>query len=584
MLVVSFLTALTLYAGVYALAPSILLLQKNSSAARLPEGVQVDLLETIDTPRFEAVVKDAATMATRPGSVRDLLDRETEDLPLADTQIEETIPEESLAERIALNDVDREHALTPDQDVISGIEAQVLQISENAARGDVEIARRFARPTPDRIIARDEMIGAGGAGAARSGDALALNTLPPSVEAPGGSPTDAPRPSLAAEPRPLTPLEGNILEMDSELLTLPALPEESLLAGELARREVQEGSEFEQLDDLVHLQSETYVDPATRKGYFRLRIAPSQVGGLEVLPKDVTFVVDASNSILQRKLDLTIRGLRNCLAQLREGDRFNIVVFRDTHQAFREDLTHATSSEVEAALDFLKSVQSGGSTDVYSAVQPVIADPPRPGFPGNVIVLSDGRPTSGNLAGRDLINALTRQNIHGKTIFTFGGGRTVNRYLMDLLAYRNRGMTVVASKVEDIDEDLPRFFNQISDAILVDLHADYGRIDEESIYPRALPDFYHDRAIVVYGQYVPGEDEQLVLRLEGLAGETRKDMVLKASLGTSTQGDRGIAQGWAFQKSYHLIGEITRVGETPELMEELRRLSSEFNVRTSYFP
>ena len=365
---------------------------------------------------------------------------------------------------------------------------------------------------------------------------------------------------------------------------LPALPDETVLSGEFARREVQRESAFERLDDLVELHAETYVDPSTNTGYFRLRISPADETGLTILQKDMTFVVDASNSILQRKLDLTVRGLKDCLAQLREGDRFNIVIFRDTHQSFREGLTEVTPAEIEDAIDFLERAKSGGSTDVYSAVQPVLAVPPRPGLPGVVVVVSDGRPSSGNLAGRDLINALTAGNVHGNTIFTFGGGNTVNRYLMDLLAYRNKGMSVIAPRVEDIDEYLPVFFRRISDAILVDLRADYGRIDEESIFPRRLPDFYRGRAIIVYGQYEPGQDQQLVLRLEGRAGAVKKDMVLKASLGGAMQGDRGIAQGWAFQKSYHLIGEMTRVGETPELMRELRRLSSEFDVRTSYFP
>lgn len=237
---------------------------------------------------------------------------------------------------------------------------------------------------------------------------------------------------------------------------------------------------------------------------------------------------------------------------------------------------------MRAALAFLDGLESRGSTDVYSAVEPAIAVPPRSGVPGLVLVMSDGRPTSGNLAGRNLINALTAENTHGNTIYTFGGGNTVNRYLLDLLAYRNKGMTHIAPKIEDIDEHLPGFFGQVSDPILVDLRADYGRIDAETVFPRVLPDFYSGRVVTVYGKFDPARDEELVLRLEGRAEAVKKEIVLKASLRDASVGGRSVAQSWAFEKSYDLIGEITRVGETPDLMDELRRLGQVYDVRTAY--
>ena len=52
--------------------------------------------------------------------------------------------------------------------------------------------------------------------------------------------------------------------------------------------------------------------------------------------------------------------------------------------------------------------------------------------------------------------------------------------------------------------------------------------------------------------------------------------------GVSAHGDRDIARNWAFRKIYYLIGEMTRVGETPELLTELRTLAHQYNIRTSY--
>ncbi len=365
---------------------------------------------------------------------------------------------------------------------------------------------------------------------------------------------------------------------------VPGLADETVLARQSLVNEVRGNNPFDSMEGLVRLEAATYVDPASREGYFQLKIIPRDDALIEPLPRDVTFVIDASNSIVQRKLDLTVRGVNESLTMLRPEDHFNVIVFRDTPKPFRAELVPASAPNVAEAKKFLEGIESGGSTDVYGAVAPVLLNPPRPGGPGLVVVVSDGRPTTGNLEGRELIRQLSEQNIAGNTVYTFGGGNTVNRYLMDLLAYRNRGQSRVADEIEDVDNELPKFFQRVQDALLVNLHADYGRVDEASVFPQELPDFYRGRVVTVYGKYRPGQDDDLVLRLQGRAGEQQKEIVLKADLAGAEKGTREIAEGWAFEKTYHLIGEITEVGETPEIMGQIERLSDQFNVRTSYSP
>jgi len=338
------------------------------------------------------------------------------------------------------------------------------------------------------------------------------------------------------------------------------------------------------MDERVQLQAATYVDPETNEGFFQLRVFPRDDLAVEPLSRDITFVVDASKSIVQRKLDLTVRGLHDVLSRLRPVDRFNIVVFRDTARRFRDAPVPATPEMIEAARNYLLGLESLGSTDVYGAVRPVLLDRPRPGHPSLVVVISDGRPTEGNLEGRALINALSEENTHNHTVFTFGGGNTVNRYLMELLAYRNRGISYIAPGIEDVDDQLPRFLARFDEPLLANVQADFSRIDESAVFPRQLPDFYKDRALTVYGRYVPGDDEFVVVRFRGNAGEEAKDVVVRANLANATPGDRTIAQGWAFEKTYHLIGEITRLGEQPDLRAEIQRLSDRYGIRTVYSP
>ncbi len=70
----------------------------------------------------------------------------------------------------------------------------------------------------------------------------------------------------------------------------------------------------------------------------------------------------------------------------------------------------------------------------------------------------------------------------------------------------------------------------------------------------------------------------------GSAGSETKELVFKTTLAQSGTGDPSIAHDWAFQKVYHLIGEICRVGETPALTQELQALSQKYDIHTSYSP
>jgi Ca-activated chloride channel family protein len=343
-----------------------------------------------------------------------------------------------------------------------------------------------------------------------------------------------------------------------------------------------EEREYAFMDGLLDLELRTWRNPGEPEGYFELRITPKKGESIPVLPKDVSFVVDASSSIPQHKLNITVKGLRAALKQLKPEDRFNVVVFRDAPQYFHPGAVPATKENLQAAGKFLDDLASVGQTDVFKALQPMVQQQPREGMPGVVVVVSDGRPTAGLQDSRAIINGLTSDNSNGNGVYAFGGGKTVNRYLLDLLAYRNKGAAQVASNIEDIEKGLPQFFLTLRDPILVDLSADIGRVDMGKVFPQSMPDFFQGQAVALYGRYNPEVDETFALRLAGKAGAEKKEVIFSTGFDEAEEGTRDIARGWAFQKAYHIIGRISREGESPELLNELKQLRAEYGVRTSY--
>lgn len=572
---ISVAATVALYAALLAVAPHIRMLHPGARAERTAERLNVYLRDpaTLLQPDTQA---DRQAFSARPGSVRDLLEiSEAAPAGGAFQRLEAPLPD--LARRIASDAVQSEPASMDES--LQRLDQRILEITREAARRDLEVPRRLVRPNDSALPRAGEfpdLKGGGNEGAPME------STLPPS-----GLPSLLARGPAILEPgvgdgspewaRPLVELE-----LPKSLPELEPTPESIREPVRQAMDAAREERPFDFLDGLLDIELATWRNPGDPLGYFELTITPRKELNIPVLPKDVAFVVDASNSIPQHKLNVTAKGVRAALKQLRPEDRFSLVVFRDTPQTFQAQPVAATAENLQGADKFLANLKSSGQTDVYQAIQPMVRQARREGCPGVVLVVSDGRPTAGLQDSRAIINSLTSDNKAGNGVYAFGGGKTVNRYLLDLLAYRNKGVARVAPSIEAIERALPEFFLTLRDPILVDLRADFGRIDANTVFPQYLPDFFQGQAVTLYGRFDPDSGEPFSLRLAGRSGAEQKEVIFRRSFDQAKAGTREIATGWAFQKAYHVIGRISREGETPELLGELKRLRTEYGVRTSY--
>ena len=579
--------SLLLHAGFLAASPRVTFVRGGVPASLRPDVMRVRLIDETELMHLDAAPGAPGTgLATRPGSVTDLLRDALAPIEQPDNALTQTIDVPGIDQRAAQDKLATLGPAVPADEIQRQLDAQIVEISEDTARKDIHIERRLVAPSSTRILPEDANPLIRGLAGLASDEALMIDPLALGSGGAGGGAgqpaTDA-QPAMD-EPDPLRPSrESPLADVPEDVLRgLPELPMEKVVARAPAVKEVVANTRFDFMDDTVSMQLETFVPANEREGYFRLQIVPKEGESIAPLPKDVTFAIDASSSIIQRKLDQAVHGVQRSIQGLRDGDRFNVVVFRDTPTLFQPDLVPATAQNKSAAAGFLKGLQSRGETNVYDGIRAVIGQTPREGVPGIVFVISDGKPTSGILDGRTLINALTDENKSKYSIYAFSGGRTVNQHLLDLLAYRNKGESDVAPQIENIDRELPAFFSRLSDPILVDCAVDYGRIDDAGVYPKQVPDFYRGQVVTVYGRFDPKRDREFAMRLSGLAGDREKEVVFKADLTKAAKGGDDIARNWAFRKIYHLIGEATRVGESPELLGQIRALAQQYGIRTSY--
>jgi uncharacterized protein YegL len=602
LMALSFLVSGVFYVCFLMAAPHILLINAEAAKPKALQTFRVELknipVQAVD-PATESEEKtgepaagqpegqpqsgNGTDLSSRPGTMAELLTRpDDQSIGAQAFQVANSeIP--NIADRVSTDAVPREHDLSYSETGAKHADAKIIEIARDTARLDINIPRRFVRPSPDRIVEpgtfpvlRSEAIEPGQIPMEidRRGISLLGQPVAMPVASTGAGPA-APGSLVASTPPPEPPPMPKEVVKSLEKPMAEAAVQKEVKA-------VRAESDFFFLDDLVDIKMTTYRAAGDKQGFFELSIQPKEGGKIDVLPKDVTFVIDASRSMQQRKLDLAAKGVGDMVRSLRPEDRFNVVVFRDSPTFLHPNRVAADEGNKASAAAFLKGLESKGQTDVYSALRPVVAQQPRAGIPGIIVLVTDGRPTAGLQDSREVINAVTGENGLRNSIFAFGAGNTVNRYLLDLIAYRNIGRCAVIANMEETAAKLPGFFEEFSDPLLTDIKVDYGRIADDEIYPRAIPNFYRRGAVKVYGRFDPEKDKEFVMRLSGRAGGREKELVFRAKLGEAGQATGTIASEWAFSKAYYIIGEMSRQGETPELVGQLKELSSKYNIRTIY--
>ncbi|MEM7682522.1 MAG: VWA domain-containing protein [Planctomycetota bacterium] len=335
------------------------------------------------------------------------------------------------------------------------------------------------------------------------------------------------------------------------------------------------------------------VDPqrAAEPGYFRVgvRAEPSLRSKLEVLPKDVVFVVDTSGSIPEHTVQACVAGVAEALATLNPGDRFNIVLFNDAVRFYDGSalLVEATPDRIAQATVFLRNAEPAGYTALGAAVRQLLVPRPEPGRVYNLIFISDGVPTRGVLDTRELINTVTADNGLGASIYCVGvwGARRQrpNRELLDFLAYRNNGFSVIAERGDDPAALIRDLAGTLRYPLIqqVEVRTAGAALEGGSVYPRRLPTIHRGQTFEVFGRFNrPG---RVTLTLTGRSAGPKVDFTFAGDLRLADPGDPAVLPvDWARRKLHDLYDDYLSLGRPEALRLELRRLGEAYGIKTLY--
>ena len=330
-------------------------------------------------------------------------------------------------------------------------------------------------------------------------------------------------------------------------------------------------------------------DPA-EDGYFLLMASPGEASDREVKvqPKDVCFVLDTSGSMAGPKLDQARRALGFCLANLNEGDRFNVVRFSTEAEVLFDAMAPADKSHVAEARAFVDKLKPIGGTAIGAAL--ARANELQKGASGQsrpfvTIFLTDGQPTIGETDEDKLVAASGGSG----RIFPFGIGADVNTHLLDRIANGTRAFSQYVLPTEDIEVKVSDFYAKIQSPVMTGVKLSIlnatqaftpDSIRATKILPADLPDLYRGQTLLAFGRYSGSGFGTVSVR--GTIGGVERTFSRDLNFPAREAANDYIPKLWATRRVGWLLDEIRLRGESDELKGEVTRLARAHGIVTPY--
>lgn len=330
--------------------------------------------------------------------------------------------------------------------------------------------------------------------------------------------------------------------------------------------------------------------PSTQEpGFFQAQILLADPGitnqpspGAESRSRTVILLFDNSLSMQWEKLERSYAALQATLHTLKPADHFNILLFNQDVIVFQPQPVTATPESIRRGLDFVRSSNLRGGTDLLKALTAAIAQSTQPNT--SIALFSDGGSDRGaTVLGSKIATryaALWKQSPHPPQTDVFAVGDDADIPLLRKLA-RNNGFLEPVLSTEPIDFHLQSWTSKLtrtptSGAALTALPATQTSL----IYP--LDDaVYPGSSAQWIGRYQPSP-KPLTLTVHATRDGTPLNSTAQTPLPESDLTHPQLPRIWAQARVNALLAQIDSEGETGATLDEIIRLSRRYKFVTPY--
>ncbi|MEA2012107.1 MAG: VWA domain-containing protein [Verrucomicrobiota bacterium] len=371
------------------------------------------------------------------------------------------------------------------------------------------------------------------------------------------------------------------LPQDEKKLSMP--PIEDLSFGSDAENSMRMGAgtnKVKAIDSMLDIKFFVYPTKNPAEGFFRIDISTNaNADKMDSIGKDILFLVDSSNSISVSKLRTFREGLLKSIPLWNPQDRFNIATFKTKPYLCFDNYKRVTKKNKEDAIDFIESIHRSGKTNVYAGLAPFLVKPRlKTKRPLMIYLLTDGiSTTSKSVSNNEFLQNLLAKNKGDISISCFSSGKDINRFLLEMIAYKNRGRSVHTNQLHQCTPAIKAMVSSTSDIVLSKLEFQIVGIPKKNVYPKKLPHIFRNEIFSVYGKY-PEDTEVIVIRITGFdKNGNKKEFIFQSKIKNATKTGTKIAKMWASHKIFYLISEKS-VNPTQEIYQKIRSLSDLYGI------
>lgn len=339
-------------------------------------------------------------------------------------------------------------------------------------------------------------------------------------------------------------------------------------------------------------------------GTFLMLLAPPPADQNEVIPRELTLVIDRSGSMAGETMDQTRAAALQVVEGLDDGERFNIISYNEAATPLFDAPRAKDAETTRLAREFIAAIRVSGGTNIHGALMKALEPGPAEGFLPVVLFMTDGIPTIGETGEMAIREAVKAANRHNQRIFTFGVGTQINTPLLSRLADDSRATATYILPSEDVELKVVGVFRRLAGPLVESPEFSVTRPDGTpapgvvtDLVPSTLPDFFAGELQVVLGRFTTNEPVRLVVRGRRAGGKA-VETVVTLDPSKATADHSHVPRLWATRRIAVLTDALRDLGaagspgaaqevspqdpRARELVDEIVRLSLRYGVMTEY--
>ena len=311
------------------------------------------------------------------------------------------------------------------------------------------------------------------------------------------------------------------------------------------------------------------------ENFFLLTVQPpKRESGTAIPPRDYIFVLDVSGSMNGFPLTTAKNLMARLFETLKPNATFTVLLFSGGATMLSAKPLPATRENLAAAIRIIDIERGGGGTELLPALQQALATPHDANAARSIVVVTDGYVGCETEAFE-----LIRNNLNRASLFAFGIGSSINRFLIEGMARAGQGEPFFVTRPDEAEQQVRKLQEYISAPLLTQIAVDFGGLDVYDVEPVAVPDVLADRPAVLFGKWKGEARGKITVRGKSGAGEYAQHFDVAST--PPVEGTGALAYLWARSRIASLSDYI-QLERSDERVKAVTNLGLTYNLLTAY--